>query len=246
MGIFIDIVIFAVVVFTVWRGIKSGFIRGLVGLASLIICLILAGAAAKAFSADFSDMIRPFVGGMVERQIQSVLPKFDENYIPPAGTEVDYNYTPDNPEDTTQQSDVWLLSEETLRKLGIFAPAARKIANSVEQEAETLGVEVATLLTDKLSAALAYIAVFAVAFVLLAIICVVAGNLINLAFTLPGLHLTDQILGSLLGLAKGLLLIFFAATVLRNMGIITSAIVEKTVILEYLVLHNPVAGALGL
>ncbi|MDR0916443.1 MAG: CvpA family protein [Oscillospiraceae bacterium] len=235
MGILIDIVLVAAIGFAAYRGVKNGLIRGAISLASLVICLVLANAAAGAFSADFQEMLTPFVGGLVQSKYTEV------TGMTPGRTDGDYTSPSFDDPDRTH-----IISDETLRRLGVFEPVARKITETVEREVADFGAVVTDVMTEKISSALARIAVFAVAFALLAIACVVVGNLVNLVFSLPGLKLVDSVLGGVLGALKGVFLVLIVALVLRNLGILTAGTIEKTGLLEYFVLHNPIANILGL
>jgi uncharacterized membrane protein required for colicin V production len=102
------------------------------------------------------------------------------------------------------------------------------------------------MITDKLSGALAYATVFGIAFILLAIIFAVAGNLINFVFSIPGLRLVDAIAGAAFGLAKGLVIIFVIGVIVRYIGILAPEALEETRMLSYIVDNNPIANILGI
>ncbi|MDR0838672.1 MAG: CvpA family protein [Oscillospiraceae bacterium] len=245
-GIIIDAVIVIIVVFCAYRGFRGGVVRGVCGFLALILSLVIANAAASTFSGEFKGVLSPFVGGLVDGQIQKIL-------MPDANTPSEETDDADDeeaapaalPDEGDYDTDTTFgMSMLTLRKLGFFKGAAERISKSIDDETSEVGYALGGIISDKLCSALAYIAVFAIAFMLLAIVFAVAGNLLNFAFSLPGLRLLDQIAGTVLGVLRGLVIVFFIATVLRYFGIVTAGTVEKTSILEYLVNNNPVANAL--
>jgi len=230
LGIVLDVIIIVGIAFAAWRGVKNGFIRGIVGATAIIVCIMLSGAVAKSFSSEFAAMLRPFVGGVVESKFTEI-------------TGLNAGELPSPDADHTEN---WIIADETLERMGVFKPAAEKIADAVAKEAISLQSDVSGIIADRLAEMIAYVCVFAVAFVLLAIICVVVGNLISLAFTLPGLKQVDAVLGGILGLGRGLLIVLVAATAIRYFGFLASSTIESTTILEYFVLHNPIANLLGI
>jgi uncharacterized membrane protein required for colicin V production len=99
----------------------------------------------------------------------------------------------------------------------------------------------------KLAGTLAYVAVLIIVFILIVIIFTVIANLLNLACKLPGLELLNEIGGALLGLLKGLIYIFAISWALRFFGfLIPESMVNKTVMLKWLMNHNPIIAIFGL
>lgn len=236
----IDVALIGIIALCAYRGFSNGVVRGVCGFLALILSVIMANAAATAFAPEFTDVIRPFVGGLVDREIQMILRPNDET----EGSESARTPLPD--EDEYDSSTTHGMSMLTLRKLGMFAPAAQKIADAIDAESSEVGYALSSTITEKLCRVLAQVAVFAIAFILFAIVCAIAGNLISFAFSLPGLRLLDQLAGIALGLLRGVLVVLFIATVVRYFGIITHGTIESTHILEYLVNHNVIANALGI
>ena len=73
MGIVIDIVLALIVILFVWRGYKNGLIISLVGALALVIAFAGANIVARTFSDEFSGMLEPFVGGVVDKAVSGVL-----------------------------------------------------------------------------------------------------------------------------------------------------------------------------
>jgi len=227
----IDLAIVGIIVFCAWRGYKSGLIRGVFGIVSLVLSLLFANIAAFAYSEEAAGMIRPFVGGIIDTALAEMVEDGIE-YDPE-----EHDHEIDAPEFGT--------SYNALRRIGLPEPAAVRIAELVYEDNDP-GVFLADTISDKLSGSLAYIAVFGIAFLLLAIAFAIVGNLIGFVFSLPGLRIVDMIAGVIFGFVKGFIIILALATILRYFGMLAPATLEETNILRYFVTHNPIADMLGI
>jgi uncharacterized membrane protein required for colicin V production len=250
LSILIDITLVLIVAFFTWRGFKNGFIRGIFGVLAIIIAIYGANLVAKAYADDFTGVLEPFVSGVVDKAYSDVI-NSDE---PEVQNEEQPGDTDENAEsaekaevtEESKQKSVYDVSYETLRKIGITESAAKSIAGKVGGKIDAVGQQMSANLTDVLCSALAYIAVFTVAFILIAIIFAVIGNIINLAFTIPGLESVDRIIGLVLGILKGLLVILTLALVIRYLGLLAPEKIEQTTVLKYILNINPLADILGI
>lgn len=247
LNILIDIALVLIVVFLAWRGFKNGFVRGIFGVLAIIVAIYGANLVAKAYADDFTGMLEPFVSGVVDRAYSDVMDGGVREDDPPAGDTAagDTQGAAENDAEDEKPNNVYSVSFETLRKIGISEGAARQIAEKVGGKIDTVGHQMSTNLTGMLCDALAYIAVFAVAFILIAIIFAVIGNIINLAFSLPGIESADRIIGLVLGILKGLLIVLTLALVVRYFGLLAPETIEKTKVLKYILDTNPLADILG-
>jgi len=226
----IDLAIIAIIVFSTWRGYRNGLLRGAFGVAALIVSLFAANIAATAYSEEFTGILRPFIGGIVETTITDMR---DEGV----------KYIPDE-HDHENITEAFRTAYMSLRRIGLPEPSAVHVAELAAEDSE--GGYLADLIGDKLSSVLAYVAVFGIAFLLLAIVFAVIGNLIGFVFSLPGFRIIDIITGVILGLAKGLIIVYALAAVIRYFGLLAPSTVEETRILSYLINNNPIADMIGL
>jgi len=224
----IDLSIIAIVTFCAWRGYKNGLIRSVFGVVALIVSLIIANIAAEAYSGEITGVIKPFVSGIVD----STLTKMVEEEV---------EYEPVEHEDDTEE---FAMTYTALRRLGLPKAAAIRIAELVAEE--DIEGFISDLIADNLSSILAFVAVLGIAFLLMAIIFAVIGNLIGFVFSLPGLRLVDIIAGVAFGLVKAMIIVFTLAAVVRYFGLLAVSTLEETSILNYLVNNNPIAEALGI
>ena len=229
----LDLAVIAIVVFCGWRGYKNGLIRGVFGIVSLVVSLFIAGVAATAYSGELEDMLSPFIGGIVDSAIIDIVEKNVK--IDVAGFE--------------DKSETFQTSYKALRRIGLPETAAARVADMVTKDNEEGRLNIGALsntVADKLSSVLAFVAVFGVAFALLAIIFAVIGNLVGFVFSLPGLELVDIISGALFGLAKGLIIVFTLAAIVRYAGVLAPEVLDSTKIMKHIVNTNPIAEIIGI
>lgn len=250
MNLLIDIALVLIVVYTTWRGFRNGFIRGIFGILAIIIAIYGANLIAKAYSDNFTGMLEPFVSGIIDKAYTDVMNNGEPEALGEEqttdGAESSGGAGMESGSKDEKPKSVYDTSYETLRKIGISEGAAKQIAGKVAAKIEAVGQQMSADLTGVLCSALAYIAVFAVAFILIAIIFAVIGNIINLAFSIPGLESVDRIIGLVLGLLKGLLLVFTLALVIRYLGLLAPETIGKTTVLKYILNVNPLADIIGI
>ena len=232
-ALLIDIAIVGTVAFCAWRGYKNGLIRGVFGVVSLIAALLVANIAAEAYKDEAKSMMVPFLGGMIE----TTMTEMDEEGI-------EYQELAHEHEiDDVDFGDAYM----ALRLLGLSEAAAVHIAEqSIEVEEDERDRYFADIIADRIATAFSFVAVFGIAFLLISIIFAVIGNLVGFVFSLPGLKLVDIIAGSVLGVAKGIIVVYAVAVIARYFGFLMSSTFESTSILKYLANNNPIANLLGI
>ena len=226
----IDLAIVAIVLFCGWRGYRNGLIRGAFGVVALVVSLFVANIAATAYSEEFTAMLRPFIGGIVETTLATM-------------SEEGIEYIPEEHEHENL-TDEFGTAYTVLRQIGLPEAAAVRVAELAVEN--NYNGYLADFIAAKLSSVLAFVAVFGIAFLLLAIVFTVVGNLIGFVFSLPGLRIVDAVAGVIFGLAKGFIIIYAIATIVRYFGLLASSTVEETSILHHIVNNNPIADMLGL
>jgi len=228
----IDFAIIGTVLFCGWRGYKNGLIRGVFGVVSLIVSLLVANIAAQAYSDEAKGMLTPFVGGMIETSMTEMAEEGIE-YQPLA-------------HDHELDDEEFGLAYTALRYIGLPEAAAVNVAERsllIEDGEEDRYFP--DIIGARLSSVLSYVAVFGIAFLLIAIVFAVIGNLVGFVFSLPGLKLVDIIAGSILGLIKGIIIVLTVAVIIRYYGLLMISTLEATTLLKYIVNNNPIANMLG-
>ena len=230
MNIIIDLVLLGIIALCAWTGYRKGFILGITGIVALVIAFFGANLVAETYASEFNTMLEPFISGIVDESV-------DE-----AQAEQNISAT-----DAVSQEEVYSVSYESLRKIGIIKTAASNLAEELSESVSSVGQTLKSALVDQLCQTAGYVLLLFISFVLIVIIFTVIGNVINLAFKLPGLELINDILGTAFGLVKGLVFAFAIAWLLRFTGLLISEeTVEKTIVLEWLMEHNPITNIFGL
>ena len=249
-GLIIDIALVIIVIVCAFRGFRNGMVRGLCGFLVIVLSLVIANAAASAFSDEFTDALQPFVGGIVDGKVQSIIAPESDDEEDEAVTDEDIEEAEKKPvieyEMDYDTSSTRGMVMNTLRELGFLESVSTTIADAIEQETEEIGYALSDIISAKLSSAIAHIAVFAIVFLLLSILFAVIGNLLNVVFSLPGLRLVDQIAGTALGLLRGVVVVMFLALVFRYLSLVGVNIAADTSLLGYFAEHNVIANLLGI
>ena len=215
----IDLVLLLIILLCAWRGFRNGLIAGILAVCAVLFSIYAADILADTYSGEFTKMLEPFVTGVVDTANASA-----EEYYEKKGTE----------------PTVYNVTEMTVK--GIV-----NVSEEIAHEETETGHVLRKAIVDKLCVVAAYVLTYVIMFILLIIIFGVIGNLFNLAFKLPGLELVNGVLGTLLGLAKGLVYVFAIAWVLRFTGLLLpEEKVNSTILLKWLMDSCPLVGFLGL
>lgn len=228
----LTLIFIAIPVFCAWRGYKNGIIRGVCGILAIIIALYCGNIVANMYSKDFDGMLSPFINGMVDTSENTVMTKPDEAVVQVSNSD---------------KNDVRTVSYAILRQMGIVESAAEKLSQEIAGECTAVDQSMRSAIGDKLSSRFSYIVVFCVAFAMIAILFAVIGNVINISFQIPILGIAEPILGIVLGLIKGIIIMYTVAMFLRYLGIvIPDGILDGTGLIFKIVNSNPVANKLGI
>ena len=263
MPLLLDLFVIIIIALCVWSGFRSGLIRGVFGIAGLIVAVIVANIVATAYAEEFSGMLKPFVGGVVETTITDIVDEgidldavggIDLEALGIDGIEGigEFDITAIDPDDLpgglSLQDIDYATIYTTLRQIGLPESPSSRIAEVVSEALEerfSVGV-FAENITERLANTLSYIMLFGLTFLLISIIFAVIGNIVGLAFVLPGLRQLDAIGGAGLGLIKGLIIVFAISAVMRYLGLFISTTLHQTTILQFFVNRNPIANILGI
>lgn len=222
----LDLVLLLIILLCAWRGFRNGLISGILAACAVLFSFYAADILADTYSGEFTRMLEPFVSGVVDSSYAAA-----EEALEPKG----------------MSGDVYEMSLETVKGVGLMKSAAENVAESLRGSVSETGQVLRTAVVEKLCSVAAYVLTYAVMFILLIIAFAVIGNLFNLAFKLPGLELINGLLGTLLGIAKGLMYAFAIAWILRFTGLLLKEeVVDSTILLSKLMETCPLAGFLGL
>lgn len=237
MGKVLDLILIGIILLAAWRGFRAGFINGICGILAVIVAVYGGNLISNTYSSEFTDMLEPFVSGVVEsvegKVIDSIKGEGSDSFVPV------YDLS------QVTESDVGGVCIAVMRQLGISEGSAEKLSEEITKQADEVNSKMLDALTALLCERIAYIALFAISFLLIIIIFTAVGNILDLAFGLPGLENINHILGGVFGAAKGILIVLVITCVCRYMGILLKTdLLEGTIIMKRLIESNFIANLL--
>ena len=224
----ITLCLLLIVAYCTWRGYKNGIVRGVCGIVAILLALYGAGVAANMFSEEFKGVLMPFVSGMIDGAADKVKSN-DESAVVQLSK--------------AEKTDAYMFSYACARQVGLVDRAAKLVA----EETNVVGQQLYEDLSDNLVGRFAHVAVFCIAFAIIAIVFGVIGNVINVSLLIPKLGVAEPVIGAVLGLLKGVLLMYAVAMFLRYLGLVLPKdLLNESGLLFKLINDNPVAGRVGL
>ena len=214
MKAIIDLVIIGILVVCAWSGWKKGLIMGIGGILCIVVSVYGANLLAETFSGDVIPAMRPFASGFIEGRIadsDSEVMKFmgwdDSAYS--LNDLLEQN--PDRQEEFCAQC---------YTDLGLDGTTAGRLAEKTVRYARENGTALLDAVTEIACETVSYVGCFVLAFLLIAIILTVLGNLPNLSFRIPRLDIANNAAGAVFGLARGLMLCALLVWALKFAGIV--------------------------
>ena len=224
----ITLCLLLIVAYCTWRGYRNGIVRGVCGIVAILLALYGAGVAANMFS----EVLMPFVSGMIDGAAEKVKSN-DESAVVQLSK--------------AEKADAYMFSYACARQVGLVDRAAKLVAEETAKENNVVGQQLYEDLSDNLVGRLAHVAVFCIAFAIIAIVFGVIGNVINVSLLIPKLGVAEPVIGAVLGLLKGVLLMYAVAMFLRYLGLVMPKdLLNESGLLFKLINDNPVAGRVGL
>lgn len=238
--VLIDIIIVAIIAFSIWRGYKGGIIATVCATVALFVSLIAGNVVATVYASEFEGALSTFAGGIVDTAASETLDfkGYDEDGQP------DDRYPILTEE---EKRDVHTVSLNVLRRVGVSDDVANDIAEETAGEVDTVGLTMRQTITAKLCGKVSFAAVFFVVFLLVVIIFAAIGNIVNLSFTLPGAQRINSIVGAAIGAFNGIIIVLFITCLFRYTGIIIGKeAVGSTAIASWLTDSNALANIFGI
>jgi len=237
MHIWLDLIIVAILLLAAWQGYKRGVIGGILAIVFLIVAVYGGNLVATAYSDEFTNMFRPFVGGYLQSVEASAIEEVVPDQLQHLSTEDLFRLEPGLEEIVIQQ--VFL-------GLGIHHSRIETLTEYYfDLRDEGGGINAS--LTEVLVYALCFFIVYTIGFLLILIALTVIYNIIPVSFRLPGLKLVDEIGGGVLGFAQGVLLVFMLGWFLGYAGLLLPGdLLANSWITELFVGANPMVGFINM
>lgn len=210
MGLFLDIIILAILVIFFINGFKKGFIKSVMGLVSLGLSIILA-INFYSVPADYinENFISPYFNEKTSNEFASLMNGGTETITPDQILE-------DKPDTLTDILDKYNVDISALTEF--YEENVKPTTDNfqIEDIANELSDFVVGSTADIVSNILGFLLIFIASLIVLNLIL----NLLNLLFKLPILKFTNKLLGAILGIVKGLILAIIVVNVLN--GLVTA------------------------
>lgn len=223
MGILLyDGVIIGVLALFAWFGWRRGLLLSLCGLAVAVAAFFGAGLVADTLDAPVATALVPNLSALVENRITQHFEDGDDSSI----------------------------ADMLRQEGGLYAWAADAVEEGALDE-EHLFHDVTSAVrtaTQALAQRIAHTFLFAVAFLLLYVLLILALHALNLVAKLPGLHFCNSLGGGVIGLLKGGIFAFVAvgaATVLFSAYLPDTQAMERSYIFRFFVENNPITSLFG-
>lgn len=221
--ILIDILIVAALVFFAWRGERRGFVLTLCSLLAVLVAFIGATLITNAAAPKVAEYIQP-------RLEQSIQESLEEKAL-----EV-------NAEDSLGVAEVMAALRE---KGGVYEWAADSIGDILQDIDISSYTQQAAKAASAIAGQLARSILFPLSFLLLLLAWAFVSHALDLVTKLPVINSLNHGLGGLMGLVKGVVVVYVAVWLLCGpAGVLTSQMVEETHLLRLMAQYDPI-GLLG-
>lgn len=195
--ILLDLVIAAVILLSALMGRKKGFVLSLCGLLALFVALIGAAVLTGMLAPHLTTLALPFVENYLTELVQTHMSGL---YAEAEGA---VHATLDQLLSLMEQSDT----------LSVLSAA---VTEAVERGALEISGDALRSVARYLAEQLTRIVLFPIFFALIMLAWTALSHVLDLAFRLPGLNFLNRMGGLLLGLVRGLLLVFAAYWLLKD------------------------------
>lgn len=210
----IDIVIAVVLIVFAVVGWKNGLIRGLVGLAAMVLAVVLSAQISRAAAPEIVDRyLRPATYAAIEERAEELSRE--------AGASSSVEELRRNLSQILDAIPSGFIRERAQDALDDALPLGEPIGGAFLMPLEELGKDMADTVLDTLVQDVLRSILCAALFVVLSALFRMAARILRIVEKLPGVRQLNELGGALAGLGKGLILVCLAVWVLRQTGVLT-------------------------
>ena len=214
-----DFLILLIFLISALLGRRKGFVLTLCGFLALFVALIGAGVLTNLLAEPLSRLAVPFVENILSEALQTSVGDLA------ADAEVAVTATLDQ---------VLSLMEQSKLLSGLTGSVSRAVDQGLLEVTANAAHSVALYVAEQLTRLI----LFPIFFVLIMLIWTALSHIVDLAFHLPGLNFLNRTAGLLLGVARGMLLVFILCWLLKD-SYITPEIIDGSFLLPYFCGGNP-------
>lgn len=244
----IDIVILIVLAICAFLGYRKGFILTLASFLAVFIAFFGATYLSDLLCEPAASLLQPAVESVVTKAIESAAP---DGLLTPSEQPLDpavATLLPPDP-DENEPTEILVSIDQILEALeglslfdqyinfdGFLQSFRDTIDSSIQQSIAATGREISLYIARELARAI----LFLVCFLLILALWSLVSHMLDLAFKLPVLSTVNAVSGLLLGLVKGLCLVFIVVFLVKS-ALLTPEFTKRTFLLRFFAETNPFA-----
>lgn len=229
-----DIAILVILALFAWRGASKGFVLSLCGLLAVIVAFVGASFLAGLLAPKVGDALEPKFAQAIEERLEEQFQQSD-----PAG---------DAAAGLTEGEDYPLQDVlSVLKDMGLYEDLVDTIDQAVQNGMTAVAANAAAAVAAAIAQSVAYTVIFTIAFALILIAWTIFSHAVDLVAKLPGLNFLNKTGGAVMGLVKGVIILFLVAWLIQYSGkLIPEETVQQTHLLKFFMTTNPLALLQGL
>lgn len=218
-----DLIILALLIFFAIRGARRGLVLTLLSLVSVLVAFVGALLISNFCAKPVAQWLQPSIEPHVQSAVESALPDYLEGEV-------------------LSTDKLLALLDETNLPLGLNEVLADFLReHTLSPDLDALTDNIVSVLAEKVSLAIVYVALFLISFVLILILWKLLSHALDLVARLPGLNTLNKLGGFLLGALRCAMLLFVAGWLLRMLGsnLISAEVIESSYLLRFFMTFNP-------
>lgn len=221
ISVMMDLAIVGILLLFTVMGWRSGLIRGLVGLAAMVLALVLSAQLARAAAPEIVDRyLRPATYAAIEERAEELSRSAEAS----SASSIEelrqnlYQVLDAIPND--------FIRDRAQDALDGVLPTEDSIGGALRAPLEELGKDMADKVLDTLVRDVLQSILCTALFAVLSIVFRMVARFFRVVEKLPGVRQLNELGGALVGLGKGLLLVCLVVWALRQTGVITPEMAE--------------------
>lgn len=227
LPIILDVLLVAVLLFFTLRGAKKGFVLTLCSLVAVLVAIIGANILADMLTPKVAEAIQPKLETVIEESLTEALRNTE--FTAPGG------------DVATSAEEVPLAGVlEVLRENELYKQFLSGIEDALNEGAAATAASAASRVAAAVAAQLARGLIFIIGFLVVLLAWTLLSHALDLVAKLPVLNSLNSGLGGVIGLVKGVVIVYIAVWALYSLtGYVTQEMMEQTYLFRFLALHSP-------
>lgn len=226
--LFLDLIVAAVLLLCLFQGYRRGFVLTLCGFLAVFVALFGASFVSSTLAEPISQMIRPGLEESLSQKFQQSVENYD--FDQPTGTD-----KAGISESFTEELDNLL---GTLQDSPLYQSFRQALEHAIKDGVLSIAGDAAHSMAEYIALQIAKVVLFVLSFVLILILWRLLSHALNLACRLPVLSALNHWSGAIVGLLKGVVLLYIAAWLLKN-SLLPPEVTDQTVLLRFFSSTNP-------